>query len=142
MNKIKVLLVEDSKELQCVLFNLLKENGFDYISCADNGKEAIELSEIDDFDLIIMDMQMPVINGFEASEKIRKMLGYGKIPIFALHFYDSEIDIKMCVEAGATKVFKKPLNQKDLIFKVKECFPKDAPKKIGKRRYTNKKPFA
>jgi CheY-like chemotaxis protein len=71
------------------------------------------------FDLILMDMQMPVMNGFEATEKIRKMPQYKETPIIALTAFAMKGDREKCLEAGATDYIPKPIDSKEFIEKVK-----------------------
>jgi two-component system chemotaxis sensor kinase CheA len=68
----------------------------------------------DKFDLILMDMQMPIMNGFEAMEKIRQMQGYEKTPIIALTAFAMKGDREKCIEAGATDYIPKRLIARNL----------------------------
>ena len=80
---IKILLVEDYKHSQIIVTRLLKKNNFENIVVVENGVEAFKKFKNQKYDLILMDMQMPVMNGFEATEKIRQLADYKDTPIIA-----------------------------------------------------------
>jgi CheY-like chemotaxis protein len=116
---IKILLAEDYKHSQIIVTRLLKKNSFENIVVVENGEEAYEMAKKDNFDLILMDMQMPVMNGFEATEKIRQLGNYNNIPIIALTAFAMKGDREKCLEAGATDYIPKPIDSKEFIEKVK-----------------------
>ena len=115
----KILLVEDYKHSQIIVTRLLKKNNFESIVVVENGAEAIEEVKNQKFDLILMDMQMPVMNGFEATVKIRLMSEYRDIPIIALTAFAMKGDREKCLEAGATDYIPKPIDSQEFIEKVK-----------------------
>ncbi|MHB8580223.1 MAG: response regulator [Ignavibacteriaceae bacterium] len=116
---IKILLVEDYKHSQIIVTRLLKKNNFESIVVVENGAEAVEAVQKQKFNLILMDMQMPVMNGFEATEKIRQMKDYKEIPIIALTAFAMKGDREKCLEAGATDYIPKPIDSQEFIEKVK-----------------------
>lgn len=116
---IKILLAEDYKHSQIIVTRLLKKNSFENVVIVENGEEAYNAAGEQDFDLILMDMQMPVMNGFEATEKIRQMAKYKDTPIIALTAFAMKGDREKCLEAGATDYIPKPIDSKEFIEKVK-----------------------
>ncbi len=116
---VKILLVEDYKHSQIIVTRLLKKNNFESIVVVENGLEAYETVQKQHFDLILMDMQMPVMNGFEATEKIRQLPEYKDIPIVALTAFAMKGDREKCLEAGATDYIPKPIDSQEFIEKVK-----------------------
>jgi len=116
---IKILLVEDYKHSQIIVTRLLKKNNFENIVVVENGAEALEESKKQKYDLILMDMQMPVMNGFEATEKIRHLPDYKDTPIIALTAFAMKGDREKCLEAGATDYIPKPIDSTEFIAKVK-----------------------
>lgn len=116
---IKILLAEDYKHSQIIVTRLLKKNGFESIVVVENGEEAYKMCQDEEFDLILMDMQMPIMNGFEAMEKIRLLSNYAKTPIVALTAFAMKGDREKCLEAGATDYIPKPIDSKEFIEKVK-----------------------
>jgi CheY-like chemotaxis protein len=116
---IKILLVEDYKHSQIIVTRLLKKNNFESIVVVENGAEAVDQVKKQKFDLILMDMQMPVMNGFEATEKIRQIPEYKETPIIALTAFAMKGDREKCLEAGATDYIPKPIDSQEFIEKVK-----------------------
>jgi len=116
---IKILLAEDYKHSQIIVTRLLKKNGFENVVVAENGEQAVNYCKQDKFDLILMDMQMPVMSGFEAMQKLREMDEYKDTPIIALTAFAMKGDKERCLEAGATDYIPKPIDSKEFIEKVK-----------------------
>lgn len=115
----KILLVEDYKHSQIIVTRLLKKNNFESVVVVENGLQAVEAVKQQKFDLILMDMQMPVMNGFEATQKIREMPEYKETPIVALTAFAMKGDRERCLEAGATDYIPKPIDSQEFIEKVK-----------------------
>ncbi len=115
----KILLAEDYKHSQIIVTRLLKKNNFNNIVIVENGQEALEMAKKEKFDLILMDMQMPVMNGFEATGKIRELPDYKDTPIIALTAFAMKGDREKCLAAGATDYIPKPIDSKEFIEKVK-----------------------
>lgn len=116
---VKILLVEDYKHSQIIVTRLLKKNNFESIVVVENGLEAVEEVQKQKYDLILMDMQMPVMNGFEATQKIRQMDKYKDTPIIALTAFAMKGDREKCLDAGATDYIPKPIDSQEFIEKVK-----------------------
>lgn len=115
---IRVLLAEDN-EYNRIVVNDTLENMIDdvYINIAENGKIAVQLLEKNDYDLILMDANMPVMDGLEASRYIRKNLKgiKQKIPIIALTASVLNTDIQNCLDAGMNAYIPKPFKREELI---------------------------
>jgi len=118
-DSIKILLVEDYKHSQIIVTRLLKKNDFDSIVVVENGQEALDAVKQQHYDLILMDMQMPVMNGFEATKKIRELKEYKETPIVALTAFAMKGDREKCLDAGATDYIPKPIDSQEFIQKVK-----------------------
>ena len=106
----RILVVEDDKVNQSLLVAALSRRGFSAF-VANDGDEAVRLASHDSFDAILMDIQMPHRDGFEATRKIRSMSGRAAtIPIIALTGLKGPVMRKRCTEAGFTAVLEKPIN--------------------------------
>ena len=117
IGELRLLLVDDNDENRTVVKAFSKKQGWK-IEEAKNGKEAIRLFEHRDFDLILMDMQMPVLDGYSATKEIRKMereSGATSIPILALTAYALAEERERSFEAGCSGHLTKPIAKKDLI---------------------------
>ena len=99
------------------------KNGFDDIVIAENGQDAVDLASRDDFALILMDMQMPVLDGFEAIRRLRNISNYKETPIIALTAFALQGDREKCYQAGATDYISKPIDSKEFIRKIKSMLP-------------------
>ncbi|HEY7577534.1 MAG TPA: ATP-binding protein [Acetobacteraceae bacterium] len=106
----RILVVEDDRVNQSLLAAGLSRRGFSTF-VANDGDEAVRLASHDSFDAILMDIQMPHRDGFEATQKIRAMSGrVASIPIIALTGLKGAVMRKRCVESGFTAVLEKPIN--------------------------------
>jgi len=116
---IRILLVEDNPVNQLVACDLLNEEGAN-VRIVENGKLALEAYRNDDFDIILMDMQMPVMDGYEAIKLIRSDFPNSKksIPIIALTAHAVEGEQKKCLYAGANDYITKPFQPNELFGKI------------------------
>ncbi|MBY0145204.1 CHASE3 domain-containing protein [Neobacillus niacini] len=106
----KVLLAEDDRRNVFALVTALEKKGVK-VQVAENGKSAIEfLQKQADFDLVFMDIMMPVMGGYEAMKVIRQDLGMERLPIIALTAKAMKGERDKCMEAGASDYIMKPLN--------------------------------
>ena len=117
----RILLAEDSQDAQELMRLLLGRLNAEIVS-VENGKEAVEVvakaeKEHKAFDVVLMDMQMPVINGFQATRLLRQR-GYRK-PIIALTAHSLEGDREKCIESGCSDYISKPIDWNALIEKVR-----------------------
>lgn len=118
----KILIVDDIEENRIMLLTLLRDLGFD-ITLADNGKKGVELAEKLHPDLILMDMVMPVMTGFEAVSEIRKIHGFQKTPIIAVSASVIQADQEKSRFAGCDAFLSKPVSIRKL-FKFMEKYMK------------------
>ena len=116
IKKIKVLVVEDILLNQLLIKTLLNDYGFE-CGTAVNGKIAIEKLETESYDIILMDLQMPEMNGIEATEYIRKKLN-SKIPIIALTADVTTINSEKCQAMGMNDYLAKPVDEELLYKKI------------------------
>lgn len=115
-----ILIVEDENSNFLLLEAILKRTGADLLH-AWNGKQAIEmLDEYPEIDLCLMDLKMPIMDGFEAIEKIRKM-GNNKLPVIALTAFSEMFHRKNALENGFNMFMSKPLNRNVLIDNIATC---------------------
>jgi PAS domain S-box-containing protein len=113
---IKVLVAEDIILNQLLMRTLLDDFGFE-CDIADNGKIAIEKIQSKKYDVILMDLQMPEMNGFEATDYIRNVLK-SDIPIIALTADVTTVDLAKCTAVGMNDYIAKPVDEKVLYSKI------------------------
>jgi CheY-like chemotaxis protein len=112
---LRILLAEDEAINQLAMRTLLERSGHE-VALACNGQEVLELLLTGDFDCILMDVQMPVMSGVEATRKIRAMSGPKKnIPIIALTAHAMSGDRESFLEAGMDDYLPKPVGMTDLV---------------------------
>ena len=116
IKNIKVLVVEDIPLNQLLMKTLLDDFGFAR-DIAENGKIAIEKLKENDYDIILMDLQMPEMNGFEATEYIRNTMK-SKIPIIALTADVTTVDLAKCKAVGMNDYIAKPIDERLLYSKI------------------------
>ncbi|WP_341866841.1 PAS domain S-box protein [Flavobacterium limicola] len=116
IKNIKVLVVEDIPLNQLLMKTLLDDFGFAR-DIAENGKIAIEKLKENDYDIVLMDLQMPEMNGFEATEYIRNTMN-SNIPIIALTADVTTVDLAKCRAVGMNDYLAKPVDEKVLYSKI------------------------
>ncbi|OAB47407.1 response regulator [Paenibacillus antarcticus] len=115
----RILLVEDDMRNIFALSNVLATYNLD-VTFAENGREALELLEKDpNFDLILMDIMMPEMDGYQAMKAIRAMPQFEKLPIIALTAKAMKEDRKRCIDAGASDYISKPIDTVKLLSLLK-----------------------
>jgi len=119
----RILLVEDNLVNQKVASNMLKKAGClcDVVS---NGQDALAALSRSSYDLVLMDCQMPVMDGYEATVEIRKQEGEaGRIPIIAMTAHAMKGDRERCIETGMDDYLAKPVNATDLVRVLERFLP-------------------
>lgn len=125
--EIYILIADDNSVNQRVVDLSLKEKGF-HLDFASNGEEAVRCCRETAYDLILMDLQMPVMDGLEACRQIRSDKAYVKIPVIALSgslrsHYESKF-----IDAGMTDMLEKPFSKEELLSTIDKWLA------IGKER--------
>lgn len=111
----KILLVDDDIRNVFALSSVLEGYNMEVVF-AENGREAIEMLQANpDFDLVLMDMMMPEMDGYEAMRRLREMPEFQKLPIIALTAKAMKEDRAKCIEAGASDYMKKPIQTEQLL---------------------------
>jgi len=119
----KILVVDDEKNIVDIIKFNLKREGYDVIT-AENGREAIEKNEAEKPDLIMLDIMMPEVDGYEACRKIREKYN---TPIIMLTARAEELDKVLGLELGADDYVTKPFGVRELMARVKANLRKRAP---------------
>ncbi|NEP43139.1 MAG: response regulator, partial [Okeania sp. SIO2H7] len=120
----KILLVEDTRINQKVVLHQLKLLGYEKADCVKNGREALDKLAEMDYDLVLMDCQMPVLDGYEATKSLRELEGDGKrTVVLGLTAYAMEGDREKCLAAGMDDYLTKPLTIEELSAALTKWLP-------------------
>jgi two-component system sensor histidine kinase/response regulator len=133
--RLRILLAEDNLVNQKLAVRLLEKRGHRVV-VASNGREAVEKFEGDNFDLILMDVQMPEMDGFEATQTIReKETGEGgHMPIVAMTAHAAKGDRERCLQAGMDDYVAKPIKTEELFTVIEKLA--DGPQCKREKKYS------
>ena len=115
----KILVVDDEEMIRDLTREFLEAEGFQVVTASD-GRKGVEMAKSQHPDLIIMDVNMPALTGFQALKEIKTDIKTMKIPVFMLSTRNSEEDIQAGMELYAEKYIPKPFTRDKLIFEVRQ----------------------
>ena len=113
----KILLVEDNELNRDMLTRRLKRKGFTVL-CAENGQEGIEVAQSEKPDIILMDLSLPIVDGWTAAETLKADATTKSIPIIALTAHAMKGDREKALEAGCDDYDTKPIDFERLLDKI------------------------
>ena len=113
IHSLKILIVEDEIINRMFLKTILNQSGH-YVLEACNGEDALKKTISEKPDLIFMDIGMPVMNGMDATRRIRKTDGFSTIPIIALTAHTHKEDVEKILESGLDEILPKPFQERDI----------------------------
>ncbi len=124
---LRVLLVEDTPANQFLMIRILESRGHQ-VQLAENGAEAVRMFASESFDLVLMDLHMPVMDGFQAAADIRKLEGQSEhhIPIVAVTAYASVESRARCLAVGMDTFVAKPIDIHEFLLLVESFPPRDS----------------
>jgi two-component system cell cycle response regulator DivK len=117
-----ILVVEDQQDNRQILRDLLTTGGYDIIE-AENGQDAITAAETNQPDLILMDIQLPLIDGYEATRRIKAKPALQSIPVIAVTSYALSGDEAKARAAGCNDFVPKPFSPRQLLAKIRQYLP-------------------
>jgi signal transduction histidine kinase/CheY-like chemotaxis protein len=118
----RILLVEDNELNQQVALEILRQEGF-LVEVANNGLEAVKLVDESNFDLVLMDIQMPQMDGYQATCKIRDQYSPQQLPVLAMTAHALNEEKEKCLAVGMNACLSKPINPGDLFSALKNWIP-------------------
>ncbi len=117
-----ILLAEDNASNRYLATYLLKEAGFE-VTPATNGRDALRLARVQTPDLILMDLQMPEMDGYEAARRIHEDPALAHVPIVALTAYAMDADRQKALESGFAGYLEKPIHTATFVAEVSHFLP-------------------
>jgi two-component system alkaline phosphatase synthesis response regulator PhoP len=132
MSKVKILLVEDDRDIVEMVEYNLKQDGYETLSAL-NGEDGIHLAKTEHPDLIILDIMLPVIDGFEVCRTLKKDDATTHIPIIILSAKSQETDKVVGLELGADDYITKPFSPRELIARAKAVLRRGQQQAAGRR---------
>lgn len=121
-NEKKILIVDDSQGVRQIIADILRAAGITMPLYAENGKVAWRKIQEEKPDLVILDWDMPVMNGYELLQTIRGHKAYVDLPVLMLTAHNEKDDIVLAVQAGATNYIVKPFTPDTLYRKLEDIF--------------------
>jgi len=118
----RILVIEDTEDNRQIVGDLLSSAGYELIEAVD-GLEGVATAEREQPDLILMDIQLPGIDGYEATRRIRAIPALAKVPIIAVTSYALSGDEAKTREAGCDGYVAKPFSPRQLLAKIREFLP-------------------
>jgi two-component system, cell cycle response regulator DivK len=118
----RILVVEDDEDNRRIMRDLLTTVGYEVIEAA-TGEEGVSMAEIHAPDLILMDIQLPGLDGYEATRRIKTNAALLQIPIIAVTSYALSGDDVKAFEAGCNAYVSKPFSPRALLAKIREFVP-------------------
>lgn len=115
----KILIAEDETDIRELIKLTLQFSGFD-VTAAYDGQNAVELAPTAEFDLIMMDVRMPRMTGYEACREIKKIDRFKDTPVIFLSAKGQESEISEGLDAGATDYILKPFAPDQLVKKINQ----------------------
>ena len=113
----KTILIAEDNDSNYILMTYILKKSYQFLR-AKNGQEAVEMADKGGIDLILMDMKMPIMDGVEATAKIRE--SHPNLPIVALTANAFESDRQMMMDAGCNEFLSKPVNSEKCLGTIKE----------------------
>ena len=118
----RILVIEDTEDNRQIIRDLMTSAGYEMIEAVD-GLDGVAAAEREKPDLILMDIQLPGIDGYEATRRIRAIPDLAKVPIIAVTSYALSGDEAKTREAGCDGYVAKPFSPRQLLAKVREFLP-------------------
>jgi two-component system cell cycle response regulator DivK len=118
----RILVVEDQEDNRRIMRDLLSSVGYEVVEAV-SGEDGVRMAEMQVPDLILMDIQLPGLDGYEATRRIKANAGLRQIPIIAVTSYALSGDDARAFQAGCNAYVSKPYSPRALLAKIREFLP-------------------
>lgn len=124
----KILIIEDNEQNLYLMRFLLEHEGFEVLSAMD-GREGIEMASRKRPDAILLDIQLPFLDGYSVARELRKIDDLAVVPIIAVTSYAMPDDRGKCLAAGATGYMEKPIDPDKFVDRIRKYLPEEGDQK-------------
>lgn len=124
----KILIIEDNEQNLYLMRFLLEHEGFEVLSAMD-GREGIEMASRKRPDAILLDIQLPFLDGYSVARELRKIDYLAVVPIIAVTSYAMPDDRGKCLAAGATGYMEKPIDPDKFVDRIRKYLPEEGDQK-------------
>lgn len=122
MGRTKILIIEDNPQNLYLMRFLLEHGGLDVVAATD-GREGIEMATEEMPDAILLDIQLPLLDGYAVARELRKKRELDPVPIIAVTSYAMPDDRGKCLAAGATGYIEKPIDPEKFVEQIRGFLP-------------------
>lgn len=129
-----ILVVEDNELNQKIVCEMLRNYGFD-VTTAKNGLDCLQILQHKSFDMILLDIQMPIMDGYETAQLIKEDVNLKHIPIIAMTAHAMNGDREKCLASGCNSYIAKPFKAEELVEEIKKHLTSDI--KVSKHNLSN-----
>ena len=119
-----ILVVEDEEFNRTLIIRHLKKEGYENVEVAENGKQAVEMARSSEFDLVLLDIEMPELDGYGVLEQLKSDMRLRDIPVIMISSIDDMSSIVKCIELGADDYLPKPFDPVLLRARLGACLEK------------------
>ena len=123
--KSKILVVDDEPDVTTLITRTLETEGFDVVTAYD-GISAVDLAESERPDLVLLDIMMPMMSGYEVCQQLKAGPGTQRIPVLCVSSANTEDARRKCREAGAAALLIKPFTPAELVAQIRRYLPRAA----------------
>ena len=118
--KARILCIEDNEQNLYLVSFLLNSKGYEVLQARD-GQEGIELAKRENPDLILLDIQLPSMDGYTVAQSLRTNSNLSKVPIIAVTSYSIVGDREKAIDSGCSGFIEKPINPDKFLMQIEEC---------------------
>jgi two-component system, chemotaxis family, chemotaxis protein CheY len=116
----KILSVDDSAIIRRIIRGAVDVLGYDFLEAA-NGEEALAVLDAEEVNLVVLDWNMPVLDGYQTLVAMRQNPKFSHIPVIMVTTESEKSNVIRAIQAGAQHYFTKPFSQEDLMTRILEC---------------------
>ena len=130
----KILVVDDNEDNRYTLVRRLRREGYSNVVVAENGRHALDVIETDSIDLVLLDIMMPEMNGYDVLERIKAHPSWREIPVIMISAIEDIDSVVRCIALGAEDYLPKPFNARELMARIRAVLRRERVSRQGPER--------